>query len=127
MTHDVRKFKKDAYNCEECVLVPATDIYETENEFVVKADMPGVKKEDVEITLENNQFEINAKVTEDAIPENEMKYREYRLYNYNRAFTAGDSVNRDGIQATLEKGVLTLTLQKSERIKPKRIAVTVEQ
>lgn len=126
MTTDVKKIRKDAYDSEACVIVPAVDIYETENEFVVKADMPGVKKENLEISIEQNHLEINGRVENGETKDGNAKYSEYNLYDYHRVFTVGDSIKRDAIVANLENGVLTLTLPKSEEVKPKKIEIKVE-
>ena len=55
MTAELTKLKKDAYKTEEYVLVPSIDIYETENEYVITAEIPGVNKDGVDITLDNNE------------------------------------------------------------------------
>jgi len=126
MASEVTKLKKDQYNQEERVIVPAVDIFETDNEFVLKADMPGVTKENLDITLENNRLEINGAVPADA-EEKRLKYREFMLYNYHRSFTVGDNIDTQKIAAALENGVLTLTLPKSEKAKPRKIEITVEK
>jgi len=126
MATEVAKMKKDQYNQEERVIVPAVDIFETENEFVLKADMPGVTREHLDITLDNNRLEINGAVPSEE-GENSLKYREFRLHNYHRSFTVGENIDTQKIAAALENGVLTLTLPKSERAKPRKIEITVEK
>ncbi len=125
MNTDVKKIKSDERSGEEYVIVPSADIYETENEFVIKADMPGVNKEGLEITLEKDNLEISGRVRESA-NQDSLKYAEYRLHNYRRSFVVGDGINREGISASLENGVLALTLPKSERVKPRKIEIKVE-
>ncbi len=119
MTSDIRKMDgKDKF-----VLVPSADIYENQNEYVIKADMPGVTRENLEVMIEKNELRIRGKVaTENPA---DLKYAEYRLHNYFRSFTVGDSIDREKIQASLENGVLTLTLPKSEAVKPRRIEIKV--
>ncbi|MDY6934106.1 MAG: Hsp20/alpha crystallin family protein [Spirochaetota bacterium] len=126
MTTEVTKLKKDAYNSEECVIVPPVDIYETEGEYVLKAEMPGVTKDNVEITLNNKVLEINGRVTDGEKRVDNLKYSEYNLYNYHREFTIGNGINKDSLSANLENGLLTLVLPKSEEVKPKRIEVKLE-
>lgn len=126
MATEVTKLKKDSYDCEECVIVPAVDIYETVDEYVLKADMPGVQKEDLDITFEKNQLEINGKVDSSLVDDENIRYREYTLYNYNRRFTVGEGIDSQKIAARLEDGVLTLTLPKSEAVKPRKIEVKSE-
>jgi HSP20 family protein len=126
MTAELTKIKKDAYNGEEFVIVPAVDIYENENEYVITAEMPGVKKDGIDVVLDNNELEINGKIN-GSLPEQEnMKYSEFRLYNYHRKFNVGESINNNALSAALENGILTLTLPKKEEVKPKRIEVKVE-
>jgi HSP20 family protein len=126
MNTELTKIKKDAYNNEEYVLVPPVDIYETENEFVIKAEMPGVKKDGVNITLDNNELEISGKINGILPEEKNLKYSEFKLYNYHRKFNVGDTVDRNTLSAALDNGILTLTLPKKEEVKPRKIEVKVE-
>jgi len=107
-------------------LVPPVDIYETDNEYVLKADMPGVSKEHIEITFNNNELEINGKIDEAYTSSDNLTYREFTLCNYNRKFLVSDKINVEGITATLENGVLTVTLPKREEAKPKKIEIKAE-
>jgi len=125
MNTELVKIKKDAYNKEEFVLVPPVDIYETENEFVIKAEMPGVKKDAVDITLEKNELEINGKVNGNFPDEKNIKYTEFGLYNYHRKFNVGDVIDNNKLTASLENGILTLNLPKKEEVKPRKIEVQV--
>lgn len=125
MNTDVKKIKSDEHSGEEYVIVPPADIYESENEFVIKADMPGVSRENLEITLEKDNLEISGKVREFG-KQDSLKYAEYRLHDYSRSFVVGDGINRENISASLENGVLTLTLPKSERVKPRKIEIKAE-
>jgi HSP20 family protein len=126
MNAELTKIKKDTYNNEEYVLVPPVDIYESENEFVIKAEMPGVNKDGVNITLDNNELEINGKINGNLPDEKNLKYSEFNLYNYHRTFNVGDTIDRNALIAGLDNGILTLTLPKKEEVKPKKIEVKVE-
>jgi len=126
MNTELKKFKKDAYNSEELISVPPVDIYETENEYVLKAEMPGVTKEGVEVTLNNKELEINGKINGNLPEDKNLKYSEFKLYNYHRKFTVGDGINSKALTAKLENGLLTLILPKSEEVKPRKIEVKVE-
>lgn len=126
MNTELRKFKKDAYNSEELITVPPVDIYETENEYVLKAEMPGVTKEGVEVTLNNKELEINGKINGNLPEDKNLKYSEFKLYNYHRKFTVGDGINSQALSAKLENGLLTLVLPKSEEVKPRKIEVKIE-
>ena len=126
MTTEVRKIKKDAYQAEEFVIIPPVDIYETDNEYILKADMPGVIKDNLEITLENNRLELNGSVAEDELKEENLKYSEYKLYNFHREFNVGRDVDESAISANLDHGVLTLVMPKKEEVKPKKIEIKAE-
>ncbi|HOO72465.1 MAG TPA: Hsp20/alpha crystallin family protein [Spirochaetota bacterium] len=110
--------------CEECVIVPVTDIYETPDAYSLKMEMPGVNKEDVNITLENNELEVSGKVVKDESDARNLKYSEYELLDYYRKFRVGNDIDRNSIKAELDNGILTLTLHKSEEVKPKKIQIT---
>ncbi len=123
MNNEVKKIKRDNYNCEECVIVPSTDILEDENNFTLRADMPGVKKEDLEITLTEGNLEIHAKAVNINEDDEYLKYQEFSENNYHRSFKVGREIDGSKISAALEKGVLTLNLPKHEKLKPKKIEV----
>ncbi|HOS40559.1 MAG TPA: Hsp20/alpha crystallin family protein [Spirochaetota bacterium] len=127
MTTEVKKLKTDAYHCNECVIVPAIDIYEDANEFVLTADMPGVAREDLEITMKDNTLTVDGKVSPAYLSAEDLKYREYTLYNFHRVFQVDDAVNAGRITAKLDNGVLVITLPKSEKAKPRKIEITVEK
>jgi len=120
-----KNLRTDEYKNEEYVLTPAADIYETKEEYRLKLEMPGVSRDDLSVTLDNNELIIEGKV-HDTVPESStLKYAEYSLYNYYRAFRVGEDIDRNTIDATLENGILTLTLHKAEEAKPKKIEVKV--
>jgi len=108
------------------VITPPVDIYETDNEYVLKADMPGVAKDNVNITFNNNELEITGKVDEQYTSNENMTYREYTLFNYYRKFVVSNAINPEGISASLENGVLTVKLPKREEAKPKKIEIKAE-
>jgi HSP20 family protein len=101
---------------------PAVDIYETDEAITVVADLPGVRKEDLEIDLKEGVLTVTGHVTP---PEGRLRpvYREYGVGGYTRRFTLGDKVDQQGIAARLVAGVLELELPKAERLKPRKIAV----
>jgi HSP20 family protein len=123
MTTEVNKIKTDNYNHKERVIVPPVDIYETDNEYVIRADMPGVTRENLDITLDNDILAINGRVNEDE-DGGSLKYGEYSLYNFSRSFNVGKDVDGTAVTASTEHGVLTLILPKKEKVKPKKISIT---
>ena len=126
MTAELTKIKNDAYKSEEYILVPSVDIYETVNEFVITAEMPGVDKDGIDITLDKNELEINGKINGNLPDSETLKYAEFRLHNYHRRFNVGDSIDSTALKAGLDNGILTVTLPKKEEVKPRKIEVTVE-
>ena len=101
------------------------DVTETENEFVVKASLPGVKPEDVQITVHGDTLTIRgeSKVEEEKKGEH-WHLRERRYGSFQRSVALATPVNSDQAHAHYEHGVLTLTLPKSEAAKPRQIKVT---
>ncbi len=111
---------------EEYVLMPPIDIYVSDDEYVIKADMPAVSKNDLDITLHDNKLEISGKVATDESKPDGAAYNEYTLYDYYRSFQVGNDIDGDRISAEIDKGVLTLKLPKREEVKPKKINIEVE-
>jgi len=108
------------------VFVPRADIYETQEQLLVLADMPGVKEDGLDITLEQNILTIYGKVEPPQLDGFTLTYSEYGVGDYRRVFTLSNEIDRDGIQATIKNGVLKLVLPKSKGAMPRKIAVTVE-
>jgi HSP20 family protein len=105
------------------------DVIEEEGQYVVKASMPGVKPEEVEITLTDNVLTIKGESkAESETKESNYHVRERNYGSFMRHVTLPAAVNADQVEAVIENGVVTLHLPKSEAVKPKRIAIkpTVE-
>jgi HSP20 family protein len=105
----------------------AVDIREDVDHFYVEAELPGFKKEDVEITLENQQLTISANRNEDRQqqgPKGELLLNERRYNRFLRSFTLPPTVDEQTVNAKLENGVLTVTLNKREESKPRKITVS---
>jgi len=118
--------RKSNNSRDEYVLVPLTDIYETADQYTLKMEMPGVTRDRLDITMENNELEIRGEV-ENYKPENkELKYSEFSQHNYYRKYNVGNDIDRNKINAVFENGVLTLILQKHEDVKPKKIPISVK-
>lgn len=102
----------------------ALDVAEQEDKYIVKASVPGIKPEDVEITLTDNVLTIKGE-TKDEQERKEENYhlRERRFGSFMRSIALPNSVDADKIEAVNEHGVLTLTLPKAAAVKPKRIEV----
>jgi len=105
-------------------LRPEVDIFEMSDGLGVVVDMPGVRKEDLDIRVENDILTIAGKAASQT-PGNPL-YREFELGTYFRQFQLSEHVDQDKIKAELKHGVLTLHLPKAEKAKPKKITVNVE-
>src|SRR5271167_2948947 len=105
---------------------PAVDIYETEHELVVKADLPEVDPKDLDIRVENNLLTIRGERKFEKKVNEENYLRVERAYgSFSRTFSLANTVNSEAIKADYQNGVLTLSLPKREEAKPKQIKVTV--
>jgi len=103
---------------------PAVDIFETENALTLLADLPGVKKESLDIDLDDRKLTVTGYVEADESRFRQL-YREYGVGGFSRSFELGDTIDRKGIRASLKDGVLTLVLPKADRLKPRKIEVSV--
>ena len=101
---------------------PEVNIFETKEGYVVEAEMPGVDKEGLEITLEGNDITILGHRKSEVVTGNPL-FRERALADYRRAFELDPAIDTAKISAKMEQGVLSLTLPKSERVKPRKITV----
>jgi HSP20 family protein len=100
------------------------DVSETEDEYVVKASIPGIKPDDIEITYSGKTLTIKGEFkAEEEKDEVHYHLRERRYGAFARSLTLPAAVKSDAIEARYESGVLTLKLPKTEEIKPKKIAV----
>ena len=108
---------------QERYVTPPVDIYETGEGLVVKADLPGVDKENLDVRVENNLLSIRGRATH-AAPGDPI-YREYGLINFFRQFELNERVDQSKISADLKNGVLTLNLPKAEEAKPRKIDVRI--
>ncbi len=108
-------------------LVPALDVSETDHEYLVKAELPGIKKDDLEVEIHDGVLTINAETKyENEHKEDGRIIRQERRYGkFVRSMRLGDEVDKEKVMAEYKDGVLTLRLPKAEAVKPKKIAVNV--
>lgn len=105
------------------VFVPI-DMYETDDEFVVSAPLPGLKPEDVEINVVGNTLTIKGEFREDEERKRgDFHYRERRYGAFQRSVTLPEEINTEKAEATFENGVLRLRLPKAEHAKPRQIPI----
>jgi len=105
---------------------PAVDIYEAENELVVKADLPGLQEQDIDVRVENNTLTIRGERKFENEVSEENYLRVERAYGaFTRSFSLPNTINTEAIQAEYRNGTLTVRLPKREESKPKQIKVNI--
>jgi HSP20 family molecular chaperone IbpA len=102
---------------------PAVDIYETDKQITLLADLPGVKAKDLVIDLHENILTLSGEVESPEQPDEVKVLREYRVGKYFREFSLSELIDQAKIEAELEDGVLTLKLPKMASATPRKIAV----
>lgn len=106
---------------------PALDLYEDKDNVFVKVEIPGLKKEDIEVSLENGNLTISGERKSETKTENAETHRSERFVGrFYRSVTLPTEVKADQIKAQYQDGVLTVTLPKAEAAKPKQIEVKVK-
>lgn len=106
---------------------PVVDITEDEKEYLVKAELPEVKKADVKVTVENGVLQINGERKFEKEEKGKKYHRVERSYgSFMRSFTLPDDVEGDNVKAQFKDGMLTVHLPKSEKAKAKGVEVKVE-
>jgi HSP20 family protein len=104
--------------------VPAVDVFDTQDAVVLKAELPGMKADDIQIEVDDNVLTIKGERTFDEKIDDERYYRVERRYGaFQRSLALPQGVKADEIQAAYEDGVLQVTVPKAEAEKPKRIEV----
>jgi HSP20 family protein len=103
-------------------VVPAVDIYETEKEYVLLADLPGVRPDGLDVHVERERLTIRGRPSVEDQPK--AQYREFALREYYRSFTLAGEIDSEYIRAELRDGVLRLVLPKSSRAQVRRVPVT---
>ncbi len=107
----------------ESWIAPLVDIYETDDDYVLIANMPGVNREDVKIKLEDGDLIIMGRKRSTEDENRRYLMKEIDSSNYYRKFKLSESVDDDKIDASMEKGRLKIHLPKVERVKPKTIEI----
>lgn len=110
--------------CASCEFVsPRVDIYEDKDAYVLQAEMPGVNKDGLEVTIEGSELSIVGRRA-DTPPKAGALHRESRPLNYRRVFELDPAIDGARIEASVTQGILTLRLPKAEKARPRKIAVT---
>lgn len=103
--------------------VPATDIHETDAALTVVMEVPGVERKNLDIHLENDVLQVEARIDFENYEGLEPVYTEYNVGHFSRSFALSNKIDQEHIQAAFEDGVLTLTLPKAKEARPRRIAI----
>jgi HSP20 family protein len=106
---------------------PRVDIAETDAEFVIKAELPEIKKDDVKVTVANGVLTVSGERKQEKEEKGKKFHRVERYFGtFSRSFTVPENVDENKVKATFKDGVLTLTLAKTEVAKPKAVEVKVD-
>lgn len=109
------------------VWTPAVDVAEHENQYIVKVELPGVTKDDVKITMQQNVLTIRGEKKQETETKDSNFHRVERSYgSFQRSFSLPTHVKNEKIEASYKDGILTVTLPKAEEAKPKQIEVKVK-
>jgi len=119
----VRENRNASQQRSEQFVMPAASVVEDGDVYLLKVEMPGVNKEGLEISVENNELTILGRRPLPAI-EGALIHRESRPENFRRAFELDPSIDTAKVSARIEQGILTLTLPKAEQVKPRKITVS---
>jgi len=104
----------------------AVDMVENKDEFVVKASVPGINPEDLDISYSDDTLTIKGEIKEDKdVKEDQFHLRERRFGSFMRTIALPNKIKGDAIKASYQNGVIVLRLPKAEEVKPKRIAIKV--
>ena len=114
--------KSDRGQVEQFITPPAS-VTEIADGYMLEIEMPGVKKDGLEISVENNELTIIGRRSLPAV-EGTLIHRESRPENFRRAFEIDPSIDADKISAKIDQGLVTLTLPKAEHVKPRKITVS---
>jgi HSP20 family protein len=107
----------------EQFITPPASVTEIADGYMLEIEMPGVKKDGLEISVENNELTIIGWRSLPAV-EGTLIHRESRPENFRRAFELDPSIDADKISAKIEQGLVTLTLPKAEHVKPRKVTVS---
>jgi len=110
---------------EVVTIMPVCSICGDESSVVLRVEMPGVNKDDIEVRIENDQLVISGKLPDETY-KGSWILRERRRGNYERRFTIDNTIDQDRIDAVYESGIMTLTLHIKDEVKPRRIEISAK-
>jgi HSP20 family protein len=118
----VRENRDGVQQRSEQFVMPPAGVQENNDAYLLRVEMPGVNKEGLELSVENNELTITGRRSMPAV-DGTLIHRESRTENFRRVFELDPSIDTSRIAAKIEQGILTLTLPKAEHVKPRKIAV----
>jgi HSP20 family protein len=123
LTKNENRAANEAVADQRGYLSPQVNIFETKEGYVLEAEMPGVSKDGLEVTLEGNELTIVGRRQFD-VEGAELVYRESRPRDFKRVFELDPAIDTAKITAKIEQGILRMDLPKADRVKPRKITVT---
>lgn len=119
------EFFNDAVQSQQNSFVPSIDISETEDQFLISAELPGMDKEDITINLENSRLSISGEREVQKEEENKKFHRLETSYgSFERSFQLPDNVDEESVSASYDDGILDISIQKSEEEVKKQIEIS---
>jgi len=123
LTQNENKSATPSVVCERDYLIPNVNIFETTEGYVLEAEMPGVSKGNLEVTIEGQQLTLLGRRA-DAVSADDVIYRESNTADFRRVFELDPAIDAPRITARIDQGVVTLHLPKAEIAKPRQISIT---
>jgi HSP20 family protein len=106
---------------------PAVDIYETSNEVILKAELPGLNQKDIQLEIKDDTLTLRGERLREQEVKEDNYYRKERVYgSFYRAFTLPNTIHQDKIEAKYKDGILEVCLPKAEAAKPRQLKVEVQ-
>jgi HSP20 family protein len=116
-----------AFEGRAAAFAPAFEVKETKDSYLFKADVPGIQEKDLEVTVTGNRLTIAGNREEEKEDRSDQFYTYERNYgSFSRSFTLPDGADTDKLRASLEQGVLSVSVSKKPEVQPKKIAVKTE-
>ncbi len=106
-------------------IIPLTDIYETDTMYSLALEVPGVSREGLDVTIDNDELQISCKVEDETTDTASEENAKVEYHNYYRNFKLNKEIDRSKVDAELKNGILTVSLFKKEESQPKKIEIAV--
>jgi len=125
-SYRISKNEDSVNGYENAVWMPLTDIFEDKDNYIIKADLPGMKKDDVKISFTDGQLSISGERVQEQESKDTKCHRVERTYGkYYRSFNLPKEIKEDKIKAEIKDGQLTISIPKADEVKPKEIEIKI--